>query len=345
MLYVLITISILVIIKSIFSAADTAFTYINRAEIKQLSKTDKKAEKIRILMEDSNKFFGIIEVGINMCELLAGAVVSVTVLEYVIDALKTYGLSINTTIVLGVIIVTAILSYIMLVFGGVLPKRIARNHPKKVAYNLIDILWIVAKLNRPFEWLIDTSTNIFSKIMGIKVNDKERMTEKQLKLIIKEAKDEGVLENIEKKIFFNTIKANDIEVRKAMIPLNKLFLINIDDDFDDIIENIQENKYTRIPAYEDETTNIIGTFNVKEAAIKYVKGGLKNKEQIQELLKEPTHIKQDEKIFKVFKELQKNNKVMGIVYNNENIPIGLISIEDILEKLVGKIFDEDDKRD
>lgn len=344
MLYVLITISILVIIKSIFSAADTAFTYINREEIKQLSKTDKKANKIRILMEDSNKFFGVVEVGINMCELLAGAVVSVTVLEYVIDALKKYGLSINTTIVLGVVIVTALLSYVMLVFGGVLPKRIARNHPKKVAYRLIDILWIVAKLNRPFEWLIDTSTNIFSKIFGIKINDKERMTEKQLKLIIKEAKDEGVLESIEKRIFFNTIKANDIEVRKAMIPLDKLFLIDIDDDFDRIIDNIQEDKYTRIPVYKGDKTNIIGIFNLKEAAIKYVKEGVKNKEQIQGLLKEPTHIKQDEKIFKVFKNLQKNNQVIGIVYNDENIPIGLISIEDILEKLVGKIFDEDDKK-
>ena len=269
MIYTIIIILIMVFVKSIFSAADTAFTYINRAEIKQLSKKDKKAKKIRVLMEDSNKFFGIIEVGINMCELLAGAVISVTVLEYVINILKGYGLSLNTTIILAVAIVTVILSYIMLVFGGILPKRIARNHPKKVAYKLIDVLWVVAKLNRPFEWLIDTSTNIFSKIFRIKVEDEERMTEKQLKLIIKEAKDEGVLENVEKKIFFNTIKANDIEVKRAMITLDELFLLNIDDDFKKILNNIQENKYTRIPVYKDKRTNIIGIFNLKEAAIKY----------------------------------------------------------------------------
>lgn len=86
MIYVVIIILIIISIKSIFSAADTAFTYLNRAEIKQLSKKDKKAEKIRILMEDSNKFFGIIEVSINMCELLASAVVSITILEYLADA-------------------------------------------------------------------------------------------------------------------------------------------------------------------------------------------------------------------------------------------------------------------
>ena len=152
---------IIVIIKAIFSAADTAFTYINRAEIRQLSKTDKKAEKIRILMEDTNKFFGIIEVVINLCELFAGVVVSVTMVEYLIDIFEQKQIGIEIGAILSVVISTIILSYIMLVFGGILPKRIARNKPKKVAFNLINILWIVAKINYPFESLIDFSTDLF----------------------------------------------------------------------------------------------------------------------------------------------------------------------------------------
>ena len=212
-MYIIIIILVLVLIKAIFSASDTAFTFFNKSEIKQLSKKDKKAEKIRILMEDSNKFFGIIEVSINMCELLAGAVVSITIVEYLIDFFGKMKIGTNISILLSVAIATVILSYIMLVFGGVLPKRIARNNPKKVAYRLINILWVVSKLNYPFERLIDFSTNLFSKIFKIKQEPEERLTEKQVKMTIKEARDEGVLEVMENRILLNTIKANDIPMQ------------------------------------------------------------------------------------------------------------------------------------
>lgn len=342
MIYAIFIILIIVLIKAIFSASDTAFTYINRAEIKQLSKRDKKAKKIRILMEDSNKFFGIVEVVINMCELLASAVASITIMEYLIDFFEKMQMNINIAVLLSVIIVTVILAYIMLVFGGVLPKRIARNHPKKVAYELIPILWIVAKLNYPFERLIDISTNFFSKLFHIKQEPEERMTEKQLKMIIKEAKEEGVVESTENRILLNTIKANDISVYKIMIPIDETYCINIDNDLDRILNSIKKNAYTRIPVYKSKKTNIIGILNIKDMAIQYAQEKI-DKEKIERILREPQYIKHDEKIFDAFKSLQKNRQVIGIVCDDENNPIGLISIEDILEKLVGKIFDENDK--
>lgn len=343
MTFPIILLLIIVGIKAIFSAGDTAFTYINRTEIKLASQKDKKAEKIRILMEDSNKFYGIIEVVINMSELLASAVVSLTILEYFAKYLEIKGFTEVTAMLISVAVITVILAYVMLVFGSVLPKRIARNNPKKVAYKLIPILWIVAKLNYPFERLIDITTDFFSKIFKIKKIPDERITEKQLKMLIKEAKNEGVLEYLENRILLNTLKANDITVNKIMIPLEKSYLINIDDDFSKIVKNIEQNRYTRIPVYQKEKNNIIGIFNVKEAAIRYAETGIKTKEQIKEILQIPQYIDQNEKIFNVFKSLQKNNRMMGIVRNENDMPIGLISVEDILEKLVGKIFDEDDK--
>ncbi len=342
MIYAIMIILVIVGIKAIFSASDTAFTYLNRAEIKQLSKTDKKAQKIRILMEDSNKFFGIIEVVINMCELLASAVASITILEYLMDVFENMNIETTLSMFMSVAIVTVVLAYIMLVFGGVLPKRIARNSPKKVAYRLIPILWIVAKLNYPFEKLIDVSTNYFSKILKIKQEKEEKMTEKQLKMIIKEAQDEGVLEKVEKTILLNTIKANNIPVNKIMVPIDKAYLINIEYDIDKILDIIVEHKYTRIPVYKHTKTNIIGILNVKDIAIRYAKEKIENRQQIEDIIKEPQFINENEKLFVAFKELQKNNQIIGIVSNNDNVPIGLITIEDILEKLVGKIFDEDD---
>lgn len=335
---------LIVFIKAIFSAADTAFTYLNRAEIRQLSKNDKKAEKIKILMEDSNKFFGIVEVVINMCELLAGAIVSVTLVEYLIDIFQKMQISVNIATIISVVISTILLSYIMLVFGGVLPKRIARNKPKKVAYALVNILWIVAKINYPFEKIIDYSTDLFSKIFKINQESEERLTEKQLKIIIKEAKEEGVLNKIENSIFLNTLKGNNISVEKIMIPLEKASLVNIDISINKMLEKIMKNKYTRIPVFKRVKTNIIGILYVKEMAIKYAQEKIETKEQIEKLLREPQRINKDEKIFKVLKKLQKSNQMMGIICDEKKVPVGIVSVEDILEELVGEIYDEDDDK-
>lgn len=337
-----IIILIIVGIKAIFSAADTALTYINRAEIRQLSKTDKKAKKIRYLMEESDKFFGTIEVAINLCELFAGSIVSITILEAFMAYLEQCGLSTIYAMIISVTVVTIILAYIMFIFGAILPKRIAKMHPKKTAYRLISILWIIVKINYPFEKIIDFSAKLFSRILGIDQDNTEKMTEQQLKLIIKQAKEEGVLEELENKILMNTMKANDIKVSKIMIPIEKAYCIDINDEMPQILEGIRMNKYSRIPVYEDELDKIIGVFNLKDTVINHIEKGITNKKQIKEVLREPIFIEKDEKIFSVFKVLQKNKKMLGIVLNDDEVPVGIITVEDILEKLVGKIFDEDD---
>jgi len=333
---------LIVILKAIFSSADTAFTYINRAEINQASKTDKKEKKIKELMEDSNKFFGVIEVGINMSELLASAWVSITFLEQFADILEKFRLPTNIAILISVIVMTIILAYIMLVFGAILPKRIARNHPKKVAYKLLPIITFVAKINHPFERLIDFSTDKFSKIFKIKEEPEEKLTEKQLKMIIREAKDEGVILNREKNILINTLKANDTAINKIMLPLEKAGMIDIEAGLEDIIADIKEYKYSRIPIYKQTKDKIVGILNIKDIAIQYPEKGIKKKSELKKILRKVQTIEEKEKLFIAFKKMQKERNMMAIVVDKNEIPIGLVTIEDILEKLVGKIFDEND---
>lgn len=344
MAYPIILLVIIIIIKSIFSAAETAFVYVNHAEINQLSKKDKKAEKIRILMNDSNKFFGVVEVGIITCELLATAIVSVTYMEYFMEYLEGKNISSEIAATISVISITIILAYVMLLFGSLIPKRIARNHPKKTAYSLISILWIFAKLNYPFERLINGSTNMFSKILKLQAESEEKMTEKQLKMIISEAKDEGILEVVEKKIFINTLKANDKTVQKIMLPLDEVYMIDINSKLNKILDVIKKNKFTRIPVYDKEKDNIIGIFYIKDVVTKYTESGLQNTEQIKELLRKPNYIYKEEKLFSAFKKIQEDNRMLGIVVDEKSKPIGIVTIEDILERLVGEITDEDDEK-
>ncbi|MFR8103948.1 MAG: hemolysin family protein [Clostridia bacterium] len=341
MIVQILIILIIVAIKGIFSAADTAFTYMNKAEIAQLSKKDKKARKIKILMDDTNKFFGIIEVGINMSELISSAVASMTVVNSLAYIFEKLPISKNMAMFLAALIITFILSYVLLVFGGVLPKKIARNNPKKVAYKLVNILWVVATINRPFESLIDVSNRFFTKIFHIKENKEEKLTEKQLKMIIKEARDEGVVANIERKIILNAMKVNDITVKQLMVPKEKVDFIDIRSDFEEVLKNIGANRYTRMPIYDNSPENVVGVFNVKDIAIQYA-NNKKVETDLTKYIRKVKLIHEDEKIFSAFKKLQKDNQVMAVVVDSQKRALGIVTIEDIVEKLVGKIFDEYD---
>ncbi len=334
---------IIVIIKAIFSAADTALVYISKPKISQLSKTDKKAKKIKKLIENNNKLYGTIEVVITMCELFATIIAAEEFVNKLTIILSQTGIEYVVSEVLSVIIITIVLSYMLLVFGAILPKKIARNNPEKIAFKLINIIWVISKINYPFEKMITISSKLFSKIFGIKENNKDKLTEKEIKMIITEGHEQGVIAKLEKEILFNALKFDDILVKNIMRPKEKIDFINIEDSKEKILENIEKYKYTRIPVYEKNKNNIIGIFNIKDIAIKYAE---ENKVDIKlkTMLRDVIFVEQNQKISETFRELQINSQSIAIVINEERKVVGLITMEDILEKIVGKIFDEFDKK-
>lgn len=341
MFYSNVILLIIVFIKSIFSAADTALTYINKAKISQLSKTNKKAKKIKILIENNHKFYGIIEVVITMCELFVSTIAAEEYVNRLAFELNNISIASNIATGISIIIVTILLSYILLVFGAILPKKIARNNPEKTAFKIINVIWIVSKLNYPFEKLITFSINLFSKIFGIKENEKDKLTEKEIKMIILEGKEQGIVAKSEKDILFNALKFDDILVKKIMIPKEKIVFINIDDTKEKILENIKKYKLTRLPVFEKSKDNIVGILNVKDIAIQYAEQN-KIELNLKKVIRNVMFVDQDEKISTIFKEMQVNRQAIAIVKNKEEKVVGLITMEDILEKIVGKIFDEFD---
>ena len=339
----LIIISIFVVTKALFSAADTAFTYINKAEINQLSKKDKKAKKIKILMENSNRFFGVIEIGINLSELFVSAFVSLTILESLADKFEKLPLNSELAMLISSIVLTILLAYIMLVFGGILPKKIARNHPKKTAYKLVNIIWIITKVNYPFEKIINGTIKILSKFFKLPNDSQERLTEKQIKMIITEGREEGVIAGVEKRILFNALKIDDIKVKDIMIPNEEVAYIDQNYTFKKILTNIKKYKYTRMPVYDGELNNIIGILNVKDIIIEYAKNEKVN-EDLTHLLRKPMFINPEKKIFNAFRKLQSERQMIAIVKNKKGEVLGILTLEDIIEKVVGNITDEYDKK-
>lgn len=251
---------IILIIKAIFSAGDTALTYINKAKISQESKKSKKAKKIKEFSKNSAKFYSTMEVGITLAELIATAFAAEAFVYPLAYNLKVFQIPYDIAIVFSLVIITILLSYFLLVFGSIIPKRVARNNPEKTAYRLINILWIFAKINYPFEKLIRISTNFFTRLFGIENKDKQTLTEKEIKMMILEGKDQGVVSNIEKEIVFNALKFNDILVKNIMIPKEKIDFINIEQSTDEILKNISKHPYTRLPVYRGNEDNIIRCF-------------------------------------------------------------------------------------
>lgn len=341
MLQKIVILGIIIFIKAIFSAGDTAFTYLNKAKISQESKKNKKAKKINTLLNNNTKFYGVIEVGITMTELIASAYAGEAFVKQLATILQQVYIPETIAIGVSIVIITLILSYFLLVFGAVLPKRIARNHPEQTAYRLINIIWAASKINYPFEKIIHGSTHFFAVLFGIKENEKQKLTEKEIKMMILEGKEQGVVNKIEKDIVFNALKFNDILVKNIMIPKEKIDFINIDDSTDTILANIVSNPYTRMPVYKENTDNILGVFNMKDIALEYAKN--KNIDlDMNKFLRPVTFVDKEEKIATVFRNMQLNNIAMVIAVDTNKKVVGLLTSEDIIERLVGKIFDEYD---
>lgn len=276
-----------------------------------------------------------------MAELFASAFVAEVYLGELSSFLIKNGIEERFAIVLATIIITVVLSYILLVFGGVLPKKIARNNPERTAYRLIGILQILAFINMPFEKLIKLSINIFSKALGLKEEKEDKLTEREIKMIIAEGKDQGIVNQIEKEIATKALRFNEIAVKEIMILKENIKFINIKESSDRIIEDIRKCKFTRIPVFEGTRDNIIGILNIKDLILGdtvNIKKGIK----LNELLRQVIVVPKETKISEVFKIMKSNRQGMVLIEDKDKKIVGLATMEDILERLVGKIFDEYD---
>lgn len=334
-----------ILLRGVFAAVDTALVYTDKYKVAKLVKKDKKSEKINFLIEDKIRFWGVIEIGIISVELFLTAFVAEEFTSKLAYNIQLYGIGHEIATIISVFIITLILTFVLLVFGTILPKQIARNNPEKIAYQYITALWIFSKINHPFEWIVKQVTKTFSWLLNIEQNPESRLSEKQIKMIIAEGKEQGALENLEKQIAIKALNFDDIKIKNIMIKKENIDFLNINAGSKEILNNINEYKYTRIPVYKENIErkeNILGIFNIKDLIVEYSKTNRMNIKIEKHLRKiDFSHINED--VADVFKRIQKNKIAMTIVLDENDNVCGMATIEDMLETLVGKIFDEYEK--
>ena len=335
----------MIVLKAIFSAGDTALTYVDRVKLASRPKKDIKARRINILKNNRIGFWGEIELVILMVELIATAYVAEFLVDPVTDIFNPLILSgkmsLEVANLLAVIIIGFLMAYLFLVFGHILPKQIARNNPDKVAYSTINILWYISKLNRPFEKFVDITTKIFSKIFRIPETTEYRLTEKELKMLIRESMSDGIIGREEKTIILNTIKFDAVQVKDEMINKEKVETLSLKAGHDEIVEKIRDCKYSRLPVYNENPENIIGFFNMKDVV---TENGIKDKIDLKNYLRDVLKVHRKDSLSTTFKAMQNAHQMLAIVYDENENYAGIITMEDIIERLVGEIVDDNDEK-
>ena len=340
MILSIILLIILIIINGIFSASELAFLSIDKLKLKkEIKENNKKAKKINEILIDTSSFLSTIQVGITLAGFLASAFAADYFADYFLKIIQITFISKSMLKTVLVILITIVLSYFTLVFGELVPKRIAMNNPYKVAVTFVDLIKIINIIFYPLIKLLTQSTKLICKILKIKEKN-NKLSEEDIKKMIIMGKDEGILEEKEKEYILNVFEFNDIEVKNVMTPKKEVIMLDINDDLKNNILKIKNSKYSRFPVYKDDKNNIIGILNVKDLVINHSEN---KKIDIKKIIRNVVKFQSNEKIDDVFRYMQEKNESMCVIYD-KNTFIGIVTVEDAVEEIVGNIYDEYDNR-
>lgn len=345
MLTQIIVLGILILFNAYFAATEIAFISLNDAKIERDAKDgNKKAKQILNMLKSPSKFLATIQIGITIAGFLSSAFASDAFADKLAPILNNWipAISLDIWRTISIIIITMILSFFTLVFGELVPKRLAMKYYEKISYATIGVIRAISVITAPFVKLLTATTNMVSKIFGVGETEEEVVTEEEIKMMIAEGEEKGTIEKGEQQLLNNVFEFNDIIVSEVMTPRTDMYAIDINDNIEELLEQIDEYKYSRIPVYEESIDDIKGILFVKD-----ILKLLKNKEKIdiKKIMREPYFVPESKDIDELFKEMQQNKVQMAIVIDEYGGTAGLITMEDIIEELVGNIFDEYDEEE
>lgn len=334
---------ILILLNAYFAATEIAFISLNDAKIeKQAREGNKRAKQIEKMLKNPSKFLATIQIGITLAGFLSSAFASDAFADILAPVLHYLFPMISIEIIRGIsiIFITIILSFFTLVLGELVPKRLAMKYYEKIAYATIGIIRTISILTAPFVKILTVVTNLISKLFGISENEEETVTEEEIKMMIDEGEEKGTIEEDEKEMLHNIFEFNDITVSEVMTHRTDVYAIEINSNIDDIIKELDDYKYSRIPVYEETIDDIKGILFIKDL-LKYLQG--RKAIKIKNIMREAYFVSENKPINELFKDLQKNKMQMAIVIDEYGGTAGLVTMEDLLEEIVGNIFDEYDE--
>ena len=339
-----IVIIVLTGINAFFSSAEMAIVSINRNKLKILvEEGNKKAIMLENLMKEPSKFLSTIQVGITLAGFFASASAATGLSQYLSIYLGKLKIPYSSQI--SMILITFLLSYITLVFGELIPKRIALRSSEKTALASVGIIVMVSKIFSPFVKFLTFSTNVILTVLKMKEdNIEEKVSKEELRSLVEVGREHGIINEVEKEMIENIIEFDEKVAREIMIPRTKVFLIDKNISVDELFEKKEVEVYSRIPVYEDEADNIVGILFMKDLMIEAYRKGFQNV-KLPEIIQEAYFVPETKNVNELFNEMQAEKKHIAILIDEYGGFSGIVTLEDLIEEVMGNIADEFDADD
>ena len=339
-----IVIIVLTGINAFFSGAEMSIVSVNKNKIKvMVEEGDKKAILLDNLLKEPSKFLSTIQVGITLASFFASASAATGLSQFLSVFLNK--MKVPYSAQLSMIIVTFLLSYVTLVFGELIPKRVALRSSEKMALSSIGVIVFISKIFSPFVKFLTFSTNVVLTLLKLKEdNIEEKVSKEELRSLVEVGREHGIINEVEKEMIENIIVFDEKIAREIMIPRTKVFLIDRNTTIEELIETKEVGKYSRIPVYEEEADNIVGILLTKDLMMEAYKKGFENI-NISEMVQEAYFVPETKNVNELFNEMQLEKKHIAILIDEYGGFSGIVTLEDLIEEVMGNIADEYDDED
>lgn len=330
---------IFTLVNAFFSSAEIAIVSVNKTKIRQLANDgNKKALLLQDLCEESATFLSTIQVVLTFAGFFSSAYAAIGISQTLGHFMNQFSIPFSFTI--AIVLVTILLSFVSLVFGELVPKRIALQKADLICFITVRPVLLFSKLLSPFIHLLSFTTNLVLQLIGMNTeNIEEAVSEEEIKAMLETGSETGVFNEIEKKMINSIFLFDDKAARDIMVPRREVFAIDIEEPFHEYIDDILESRHSRIPVYSQTIDNIIGILYIKDFIIKMRTTSFSNM-NIRPLLKKPFFVPDSKNTDDLFREMQFTQNRMAILIDEYGGFSGIVTMEDLVEEIMGDIGDD-----
>lgn len=339
-----IIIIVLTMINAYFAASEMAIVSVNKSKIKRLAEEgNKKAQLVERLLQEPTAFLSTIQVAITLAGFFNSASAATGVSVRLGHALQNWNIPYGETI--SIVVVTILLSFITLIFGELVPKRIALQKAESFSMFCARPIVTVSKIASPFIKVLSGTTKFVLRICGMHdENVEESLSREEIRSMVETGQEKGVFNETETEMINSIFEFDDILAENVMTPRPDVFCIDVDDALSEHVDALMEMHYTRVPVYKHSIDNIIGILNMKDFAVEAHKHGFNNVD-IKTILRKPYFVLESKNIDELFKEMQSAHQHIAILIDEYGGFSGIVTIEDLIEEIMGEIEDEYDEAD
>ena len=339
---------VLILLNAFFAGSEIALISLNDNKVKMMADAgDKKSKMVHQLISQPSRFLATIQIGITLAGFMASAFAADSFASRLSGFLYEIGVPVALDLLntISVIVITLLLSYFTLVFGELVPKQIAMTKPEPIANIAVGPLTFLSKITAPFVKLLTLSMNVTVRLFGVDPNANDNdVTEEEIRMMVDAGEEKGTIQLTEKEMINNIFDFDIKNVSDVMTHRTNIMAIPINATLQETVRTVNREKYTRYPVYDEDIDHIVGILHSKDL-IQFLEDHVTEEKEfnLKEMVRDPHFVLESTKVDHLFKEMQQNNIHLAIVIDEYGGTDGVVTIEDIIEEIVGNIFDEYDE--